>query len=69
MTDEVTVRLVEAEALRVGPDEVLVVRLPQDTDPHVVQGLADALSLVGLGSRVLVIGLDAQLAVGPKGQA
>lgn len=71
----VEVKLVEAEALRVGPDEVLIVRLPQnmpvvdDENPQaLIDGLMEALVAVGLEGRCLVMCLDAELAVVPKSE-
>ena len=62
------VNLINAEVLRVGPDEVLIIRLPQDTpllrvspdDPDIVDGLLSAIEQVGLGGRVMIMQLDAR---------
>lgn len=45
----------EIEALRVGPDEILVLHLKEDWEPEFVDGLVAALEDAGLKGRSLVI--------------
>lgn len=65
----VDVRLVNADAFKVGPDEVLIVQLPQDAPVEVFTGLTEALEQLGLGGRSLVLGLDVPLTVVKKDEA
>lgn len=66
-TVNVGVEIVEAEALRVGPDEVLVIKLGSEHAEH-VDHFMEALESVGLGGRALVIYADdAELSVVPRG--
>lgn len=67
MSEHVEVRIIDAEALHVGPDEVLVVTI-SDLASDALEGFIRAFEDVGLGGRVLIIaGMDAKLAVAPKG--
>jgi hypothetical protein len=57
-----TVELVNAEVLSVGPDEVLIIRVPEDTvwDENSMSDLMDILAKVGLKERSFVIHGDAE---------
>ncbi len=57
-TAPVQVRLVNADAFTVNADEVLIVRLPQDTPGDLLEGMLEALELVGLKGRSLVLSFD-----------
>lgn len=63
--DETLIR--EIEALRVGPDEVLVLRLP-DTDAgrEGMEQIAELLEAVGLAGRSIVICGDIEIAVAER---
>lgn len=52
------VRLVDAEALRIGPNDVLIVKGDFGSNPGTVAGLLEAFESVGLKDRVLVINTD-----------
>lgn len=60
----------DLEALRVGPDEVLVLRLPGDPGEPEMQRAAEevteALEQVGLRDRSLVFIGDVEFAVAPR---
>ena len=46
----------ELEALTVGPDEVLILRVPEETaNPGFLEGINQALEHVGLTGRALII--------------
>lgn len=63
----VTVEIVPADALHVGPDEVLIIRLDSEwSDEDVVQSLLDALAKIGLKERALVFFGVAEMAVVAK---
>lgn len=53
------VRIVDAEAIKVGPDEVLILRVKgTGFDQEFMGSLSDALEDIGLQGRALVIGND-----------
>ena len=61
------VEVVEAEVLRLQPDEILILRLPEGADLEMVDLVADALSQVGLKDRSLVLSGEIDIAViGPR---
>jgi len=53
----------ELEALRVQPGEILIVRLPEDTDEGAVDGLHGLLAEVWLGGRSLIFVGEVEFAV------
>lgn len=55
--------VINAEALRVGPDEVLIIRLNSDADEEVAKDLLDYLREVGLEKRSLVFTGDVEFAI------
>lgn len=60
----------EIEALRVGPDEVLILKLPEAWPVEYADALAGAVAEAGLEGRALVIRLDVMEAiVVPRDQA
>jgi len=69
MTD---VRIIDAEVLRVGPDEVLVVKLPGEiVEEHgaaAVNDLAEAFNQLGLKGRAIVVAGDIEFAVVSAGR-
>lgn len=60
-------KIIDADAIRVGPDEVLIVRLHED-DGLEPEAVADALSMIGLTGRSLVIKGNVELAVVPRSE-
>lgn len=55
------IKIVNAEALIVGPDEVLIIRLPEQDDPAFLADAMEALGRAGLDGRCVVITGDAEL--------
>lgn len=67
MPDPAIIR--ELEALRVGPDEVLVVRVPDNPDREaqaVFDDLSEMLVHVGLGDRSLIFVGDVEFGVAKR---
>ena len=62
------IHVVNAEALKVGPDEVLIVRITDQGEytESLVEGFLDELTALGLEERALVVVGDAELAVVKK---
>ena len=62
------INVVNAEALKVGPDEVLIVRITDQGEytESLVEGFLDELTALGLEERALVVVGDAELAVVKK---
>jgi len=59
------INIVNAEALKVGPDEVLIMRIPdmgEDTE-FLVDGFLSELTALGLEERALVVVGDVEFAV------
>lgn len=52
----------ELEALRIGPDERLIIRLRDEAPDGFVEGLVKALVEMGLRDRALVLTIDDDLA-------
>ena len=67
------VNLINAEVLRVAPDEVLVIKLPkdwpQDDDHDIVAEMITAIERVGLGGRCMVVAGELEMAVVPRSSA
>lgn len=60
------VSITEVEAIHIGPDEALIMRLPEDTMPEQLDYLLDAMIDLGLAGRVLVYVGEAEFAVVKK---
>jgi len=62
------INVVDAEALKVGPDEVLIVRIADmgDETQSLVEGFLSELTALGLEDRALVVVGDAEFAVVEK---
>ena len=63
MADEVRVRIVNAEALMVGADEVLVLRFPEgeDDSPEMIEFMQETFDSLGIGNRVAVFFGDVEM--------
>lgn len=48
------IEIINAEALKVGPDQVLVIRLPDDASTEIAQDFAAELERLGITHRVLL---------------
>lgn len=59
MTD---VRIINAEALVVGADEVLIVKVPETADQWLMDAFIDALGKTGLGDQYLVVAGEVEFA-------
>lgn len=57
----------EIEALRIGPEERLLIRIPEAAivDDRMLDDFQDALAEIGIGDRVLVVVGDAEFAIIP----
>lgn len=51
----------QIEALHVGPDEVLIIRIKEPWENEHLDDLMDAVSAFGLENRVLVFAFDAEM--------
>ena len=59
------INVVNAQALRVGPDEVLVLGVPDMGDDHdkIVEEAIDYLTKIGLKDRFVIVAGDVEMAV------